>query len=158
MNILVILGRARDVSEIAASAVLAAFGLAGCAAGVHQEERSFRVLRNGLDNPVAIFLQGFIDEKIATNDHGCFRRIFSGIALPYQDLFDLLALFRRGLHGNIRAGLVIHPLPIAAVAVRVNEDAAAGIGGAQSASFAAESAEDDRVHDAEPRASQHGNR
>src|SRR6266478_3673701 len=42
------------------------------------------------------------------------------------------------------------------IAVGVNEDAAAGIGGAEAAGFAAETAEDHGVNDAEARASQHG--
>ena len=60
------------------------------------------------------------------------------------------------MHGDIRGGLVIHPLSIAPVAVRVDEHATAGIRGAQPASLAAKSAKNDRMHDTEPRASQHG--
>ncbi len=70
----------------------------------------------------------------------------------------MLALFRCGVHSNIRARLVVHPLAIAAIAVGVDENAAAGIGGAEAAGFAAESAEDDGVDDTEPRAGQHGDR
>src|SRR5882762_2026999 len=158
MNVLVILGGAGDVGEIASGAVLAALGLAGGAAGVHQEEWSFGVLRDGLDDLAAIVFQDFVDEKVPAHNHGCFGSVFSGIAFPHQDLFNLLALFRRGSHGDIRAGLVIHPLAVAVIAVGVNQHAAAGIGGAQAAGFAAEPAEDDGVHDSEPGAGQHGDR
>ena len=53
-------------------------------------------------------------------------------------------------------GFVVDPLAIAVVAVGVDEDAAAGIGGTQAAGFSAESAEDDGVNDAEARAGEHG--
>src|SRR5712675_2276782 len=56
MNVLVILGGSRNVGQIAASAMLAALGLAGGAAGVHQEERSFSILRDRLHDVVAIVL------------------------------------------------------------------------------------------------------
>src|SRR6266403_335237 len=65
MNVLVILGGADDVSEIAAGAVLAALGLAGGAAGVHEEERSFGVLRDGLDDLAAIVFQDIVAEEVA---------------------------------------------------------------------------------------------
>src|SRR5205823_1189251 len=70
MKILVILGSAGDVGEISASAVLAALWFAGGAAGVHEEERGFRVLRDGRDDVVPIVGENFIDEKIAAHDHG----------------------------------------------------------------------------------------
>src|SRR6266576_3254740 len=156
MNVLVILGGACNVGEVASGAVLAALGFAGGAAGVHQEERSFGVLRDGLDDLAAIVFQDFVDEDVAAHDHGCFRSVFSGIAFPHEDLVNLLALFRRSSHGDVSAGFVIHPLAVAVISVGVDEDAAAGIGGAQAAGFAAEAAEDDGVHDAESRAGQHG--
>src|SRR5258708_3119542 len=142
MNVLVILGSAGDVGEIAAGAVLAALGLAGGAAGIHQEERSFGVLGDGLDDLAAIFFDDFVDEEVAAHDHGRFGCVFSGIAFPDEDLVDALALFRRGLHGDIGAGLVIHPLAVAALAVGVDEHAAAGISGAEPARFAPDTAAD----------------
>src|SRR5229473_46276 len=156
MNVLVILGGGGDVGEVASGAVLAALGLAGGAAGVHQEEGSFGVLRDGLDELAAIVFQDFVNEEVAAHDHGRLGSVFFRIAFPNEDLVDVLALFRRGLDGDVRARFVVHPLAVAMVTVDVNENAAAGIGGAEAASFAAESAEDDGVDDAEARASQHG--
>src|SRR5216683_41142 len=156
MNVLVILGGAGDVSEIAAGAMLAAFGLAGGAAGVHEEERSFGVLRDGLDGLAAIVFKDFVDEEVAAHDHGRVGSEFTGIAFPDEDLVDGLALFRGGVHGDVRAGFVIDPLAIAAVAVSIDKDAAAGIGGAEATGFAAESAEDDGVDDAKARTGKHG--
>ncbi len=54
------------------------------------------------------------------------------------------------------AGLWSIHLPCAVVAVGVDEDFAAGIGGAEAAGFAAEAAEDDGVDYAKTRAGQHG--
>src|SRR6202040_3729358 len=51
---------------------------------------------------------------------------------------------------------VVDPFAVAVVAVGVNEDAAAGIGGAHAAGLAAESAEDHGVDDAEAGAGEHG--
>src|SRR5258707_245346 len=113
------------------------------AAGVHQEEGSFGVLRDGLDGVVAIIFQGFVDEEVAAHDHGRVGGEFSWIALPDEDLVDGLTFFGGSVNGDIRAGFVVHPLAVAMITVGVNEDAAAGIGGAQAAGFAAESAEDD---------------
>jgi len=51
---------------------------------------------------------------------------------------------------------VVDPAAVAVVAINVNQDAAAGIGGAQAAGFAGEAAEDDGMNDAEACAGQHG--
>src|SRR5712671_4761290 len=56
MNVLVILGGPGHISKVAASAMLASLRLTCCAARVHQEERSFRILRNRLHDVVAIIL------------------------------------------------------------------------------------------------------
>src|SRR4029077_6398342 len=156
VNVLIILGGARDVGEIATGAVLTTFGLAGGAAGVHEEERSFGVLRDGLDGVAAKIFQHVVDEKVAPHDHGRVGSEFSGVALPYEDLINVLALFRCGLHGDIRAGFVVHPLAVAAVAVGVDENATARIGGAEARSFAAQTAQDDGMNHAEPGAGKHG--
>src|SRR5260221_8327597 len=145
MDVLVILGGAGDVGEISAGAVLATFGLAGGAAGIHQKKRCFGILRNWFYNLVAVIFQDIIHDVIAAHDHGRVGRIFCGIALPDENLFDCLAFFRGRVYGNVGAGLVVHPLAVAAVAVGINQHPAARIGGAQSAGFAAESAEYDRM-------------
>src|SRR6266568_1244981 len=147
MNVLVILGRAGDVGEITTGAMLTAFGFACRAAGVHEEERGFRVLRDGLDSLAAIVLEDIINEVVASHDHGRFGGVFSGIALPNEDLVDLLPFLLGGLHGNIGTGLVINPLAVAVIAVGIDEDTAAGIGSAKTAGFTAEATEDNRVND-----------
>src|SRR5262249_23510569 len=50
------------------------------------------------------------------------------------------------------------PFAVAVVAIGVNKDTTAGVGGAKAAGFTAETAEDDRVNDAEPSTSEHRNR
>src|ERR1700730_9796777 len=156
MNVLVVLGGAGDVGEIAPCSMLAALRLAGGTARVHEEERGFSVLRDRLDDVGAIVFQDFVDEEVASHDHGRLGYIFSRIALPDQDLFDFLAFLSGGVHGDIGAGFVIHPFPVAVVAVGIDEHAAAGIGGAEAAGFSAEPTKDDRVDNAEARARQHG--
>ena len=95
MDVLVILGRAGDVGEVAAGAMLAALGFAGGAAGVHQEERSVGIHGNGLDDVPAIIFQDFVDEKIALHDHGRVGIVFAVVAPPDQDFVDVLAFFLR---------------------------------------------------------------
>ena len=120
MNVLIILRGACDVSEIPAGAMLATFGLAGGAAGVHEEERSFGFHGDGFDDAVAKILDDVVDKEIAFHDH---RRIGSEavrIALPDQNFVDVLAFFLRGLHGDVGAGFVVDPAAVAMVAVGVN--------------------------------------
>ena len=62
MNVLIILGGAGNVGEIPAGAVLAALGLAGGAAGVHEEERIFGIHGDGFDDAIAIILEDIVDE------------------------------------------------------------------------------------------------
>ena len=59
------------------------------------------------------------------------------------------------MHGNIGTRLVINPLAVAVIAVGIDKDTAAGIGGAKTAGFTAEATEDNRVNDTKPRASEH---
>src|SRR6267142_7005909 len=151
MNVLVIPGGAGDVGEIAAGAMLAAFGLAGGTAGVHEEERSIGVLRDGLDGLSRKIFQNFVHIKIAAHDHRRFGSVVACIAAPDQDLVDVLAFFFCGCDGDIRVAFVIDLFSVAVIAVGVDEDAAAGIGGAKATSFAAETAEDDGMDDAEAR-------
>ena len=156
MNVLIILGGAGDVGEIAAGAMLAAFGFAGGAAGVHEEERIFGVHGNGFDDAIAIILEDVVDEEVALHDHRRVGSVAVRIALPDQNLVDVLAFFFGGFDGDIGAGFVVHPAAVAVIAVGIDEDAAAGIGGAQAAGFAGEAAEHDGVNDAEASAGQHG--
>ena len=53
---------------------------------------------------------------------------------------------------------MVHPAAIAVIAIGVNQDAAAGVRGAQAAGFAGEAAEDDGVDHTEAGAGQHGDR
>src|SRR5579859_1721472 len=143
MNVLVILRGARDVREIAASAMLAALGLASGAAGVHEEERGFGVLGDRLDEVIAIVLENIVDEEIALHNHRGFGAEVARVALPDENFVDGLAFFFCGFHGDVCVAFVIDPFSVAVVAVGVDQHAAAGIGGAQAASFATEAAEDD---------------
>ena len=136
--------------------MLAALGFARGATGVHEEEGRFGVLRHWFDNLAAIVLDDIFDEIIAFADHRRFGHALAGITTPDEDLVDLLALFFCGLNGDVGIAFVVDPFAVAVVAVRVNKNAAAGIGGAEAAGFAAEAAEDDRVDDAEAGASEHG--
>ena len=111
MNVLNVFRCPGYISKITASAVLCSLGLSGCAAGIHEEERCFSRHRNRI-NPCAIMLfQHVIDKDIATLYHRRLSRIFAGIALPYQDLFDLLTFCCRLCNGNIRLFLMILNLP-----------------------------------------------
>ena len=47
MNVLDVFGGAGHIGEVAAGAMLAAFGLSGAAAGVHQKQRRFRIHGDG---------------------------------------------------------------------------------------------------------------
>jgi len=80
----------------------------------------------------------------------------TGITAPNEDFVDVLAFFSGGFDGDVRIAFVIDPFSVAIVAVCINKDTAAGVGGAETAGFAAESAEDDGVNDAESRAGKHG--
>src|SRR5579859_1687213 len=136
--------------------MLAAFGFAGGAAGVHEEERGFGVERDGFDDLAAVIFQNVFDEKIAAADHGRFRHLFARETAPDEDFVDVLAFFFGGGDGDVGVAFMIDPFSVAVVAVGVDENAAAGIGGSEAASFAAESAEDDGMDDAKAGAGEHG--
>src|SRR5208337_1840031 len=65
------------------------------------------------------------------HDHGRVGSVLVVIALPDEDLVNDLAFLFGGFHGDIGADLVVHPTAVAVVAININQDAAAGIGGAQ---------------------------
>src|ERR1700758_957243 len=156
MNVLIILGGTGDIGEVATGAMLAAFRFAGGAAGVHQEERVFGVHGNGLDHSVPIILEDLVDEKVALHNHGRVGSVPVRVALPYEDLVDMLAFLLCGFNGEIGTGFVVHPTSVAVVAVGIDEDAAAGICRAKSTSFPRKSTEDYRVDDTKPCTSKHG--
>src|SRR5712691_9583702 len=120
--------------------MLATLGLTGSAAGVHEEQRGFGVLRDGLDDLIAVLLQDFVDKVIALQDHGRFGIVFVMEALPDENFVDGLAFFFRGLHGDVGVAFVVDPFAVAVVAVGVDQHAAAGIRGTQAAGFATEAA------------------
>ena len=120
VDVLVILGGAGNIGEIAAGAVLAALGLAGGAAGVHEEERIFGFHGDGFDDAVAIILDHVVDEEIALHDHGRVGSELVRIALPDENLVNVLAFFFRGFHGDVGAGFVVHPAAVAMIAVGIN--------------------------------------
>src|SRR5260370_31218685 len=100
--------------------MLATFGLAGRAAGVHEEEGIFRIHRNRLDNAIAVILDDVVDEIIALKNHRGIGSEAVGIALPDQDFVDVLAFFLGGGHGKIGAGLVVDPTAVTVIAVGIN--------------------------------------
>ena len=142
MNVLIILGRAGDIGEVTTGAMLATLWFAGGATGVHEEERIFGVHGDRLDGAIPVILQHVVDEVVALEDHGRIRSVLVGIALPDQHLIDVLAFLLGGINGNVGARLVIDPAAVAMVTIGVDQDAAAGIRGAQATGFARESAED----------------
>ena len=103
-----------------------------------------------------IVVEDVFDEVVAAHDHRGFGAEVAVVALPEQDFFDVLAFFFGGVYGDVGAGFVVDPFAVAVVAVRVDQDAAAGVGGTESAGFAAESAEDDGVDYTQARAGEHG--
>src|SRR5216684_1784689 len=104
--------------------MLAAFRLAGGAAGVHQEERSFGVERDGCNDFAAVVSQNFIDKKIAADNHRSFRGSFANVTAPDEDLIDFLAFFFGVFDGDVSVAFVIDPLAVTPVAVGVDQNAA----------------------------------
>src|SRR6202030_2798534 len=96
MNVLIIFCGTGDISQVAAGAMLAAFGLAGASAGVHQEERILSVHGHWLHRFSAKILRHVIDEIVAALYHRRRRTVFSGIAAPHEHLVDFLAVALRG--------------------------------------------------------------
>ena len=111
MNVLNVFRCPGYISKITASAVLSSLGLSGCAAGIHEEERRFSRHRNRINPYAIILLQQVVDKDVAAFHHRGLSRIFAGIALPYQDLFDLPTFCCRLCNGNISLFLVILNLP-----------------------------------------------
>src|SRR5438128_7452108 len=97
--------------------MLAAFWLAGSAAGVHEKERSLGVLRDRLDNFSAVVFQNIFDVEVAACDHGRFRLRMAGIAAPDEDFINVLAFFFGGFDGDVGVAFVIDPFSVPVVAV-----------------------------------------
>ena len=152
------LGRGRDVGQIARDAVLCALGLPRRAARVHQEQRAFGRKGHRVYRLTAMVLEQLVDEEIATRHERRLGGILPGIALPDQDLGDVLTQFLRGPHRDVGIRLVIDQRAVAPVAVHRDQQPAARILNARPARLAAEPAEHLRVDDAQPRARQHGDR
>src|SRR6202161_4245247 len=139
MNILNIFGGAGYVGKVAARAMLAAFGLPGAAAGVHKKQRSFGIHRNGRDDNACVFRKDLVNPGVATFDKRRSCRTLGRMPPPNQDLVYLLACVLGSIQRDISARFVVDHLAIAVVTIHCDEDAAAGVGGAHAASFAAES-------------------
>ena len=78
------------------------------------------------------------------------------MAPPHKDFLNLRALPLSDLKSDIRARLVIDKLPVAVVSVHVDHHAASGVGRSKPGGLATESAEHDRMDDAQPGTRQHG--
>src|SRR5215468_4993288 len=89
MDILNVLGSSSHVSQIAASAMLAALGLSCGAAGVHQKERGLSVHGNGLDFLAAKILQDFVHEIVPTFYDRRRGTILARVTAPDQHFLDL---------------------------------------------------------------------
>ena len=96
VDVLDVLRSPRDVGEVAARPVLAALGLSGRAARVHEEERRLGVHRDRLDPGAVVILQDLVDEEVAALHHRRGRGVLLRIALPDEDLVDLLAFLLGG--------------------------------------------------------------
>src|SRR6267378_1393121 len=64
MNVLNVLGGAGHVGEVTASAVLAAFGLSGAAAGVHKKQGRFRIHGDGSHDCTRVIREHFVNEEV----------------------------------------------------------------------------------------------
>src|SRR5579872_1165277 len=156
IEILNVFGGRRSVSQVSAGAVLAALRLASGAAGVHQKERRFGRHRNRLDLFAGILLYDFIGVEITAFDQMLRGNCASALAPPDQNLVDDLAFFLGGLNGDVGCALVVDSFAAAVVSVGADEHAAAGVGDAHAAGFTGKSTENDRVHNTQASAGQHG--
>lgn len=99
-----------------------------------------------------------VDDDVAPLDQLLGARGFARVALPDQDLVDLLAEAGGLLHRDVSLFLVIEQMAGTVVRVHRDQHAALGIPDAVGTSLAAEAAEHLRVDHAEPRAGEHGDR
>src|ERR1035438_2808257 len=141
MNVLNVLRSAGDIRHVSAGAMLAAFGFAGAPAGVHKEERGFRVHGNGRHDLTGVIGKNFVDEHIPPFNKGGSGGILARVPAPDQNLIYDLAFLLREIDRDVGGGLVVEHLAVAVVAIHRDQDAAAGVGRAQSASFSAVASE-----------------
>ena len=127
MDVLHVFGGAGGVGQISAGAVLAALGFSGGAAGVHQKQRVFGIHLFGFDPDAVVVFEHIVDKIIPAVDHRCRAGGLAGIALPYEDLVDLLSVFSRQIDGNIRILLVVEQGSAAVIGVRGDQHPAAGV-------------------------------
>ena len=158
VDVLDVFGGAGGISEIAAGAVLASLGLAGGAAGVHQEQRRLGRHRHRLDPLAGMVLEHIVDDEIAALDHRRRRRGLAGVALPHQHLVDGLAGLFRHLAGDVGVGLVVDQLAAAMIGVGGDQHGRARIGDPLAAGLTGEAAEHLGMDDSEPGAGQHRHR
>ena len=105
-----VLARSGDVGQVAAGAVLAALGLAGGAAGVHQKERGFGRHGHRVDPDTVVVLQNVVDDEVAPFHQGGRSRVFARIALPDEHLLDLVAGGRGGVAGLVGLDFMVQQL------------------------------------------------
>src|SRR5712691_13428979 len=117
MHVLDKFGGASDIGQIPPDAVLAAFGSARGATGVHQEERCFRWHGHGSDAFTGKILEHVVDEIITPIDHWRRRAVAPRIPPPHQYLVDRLAFFRGGLHSSIGLFFMIEQRAVSVITI-----------------------------------------
>ena len=158
MNVLDVFGGTGHIREVAASAVLAAFGLSGAAAGVHEEQRRLRIHGDGRHDLTRVIGEHFVNPEIAPFHKRRSRRTLAGVPAPDQDLVHHMAFLFGKVQRDVGGRFVVEHLAVAIVTIHRDQDVAGGIGGAQAASLAAEAPKHNRVNHSQAGAGQHGDR
>ena len=158
MNVLDVLGSAGHIGEVAASAVLAAFGLSGASAGVHKKQRRFRIHRNGRHDFTHVFGEDLVNPDVAPFHKRRSGGIPTGVPPPNQDLVHVLAFLLGDFQRNLGGSFVVNHLAIAIVTIHRDQNTAARIGGAHAARLAAEPPKHNGVNHPQAGACQHGDR
>ena len=138
--------------------MLASFGLAGAAAGVHEKQRCFSIHGNGSHDFTGVIGQDFVNPVIPAFHEGRSGGVLSGVPSPNEDFLQFVPFFGGNLERNVSGCFVIEQLAVAVIAVHRDQDIALGIGSAHATSLAAEAAKDDGVNHPKPRTCQHGDR
>ncbi len=158
MDVLDVLRGAGDIGEIAAGRMLAALRLAGGAARVHEEERRLGRHRHRVDVGVPVILDHLVDDEVAARHQRPRARALAGMALPDEDLLDLVALRGRIVARDVGLLLLVLHGAATIVAVHGDQHLASGIDDAVGTGLAAEAAENLGMDDANARAGEHGDR